>query len=356
MTISNVYKLFSQQLLTQGGLDVLRLVQTPVGDLSTSWLFKNEPLIISKRLRLAYHNPLWPPDNFSTNFGVLIGSMAGRRPAIAAIAPCNHHLPSWVLCLSCSSAPTLALPDHFRVDAGFDGTESNRVTFSGDLLCVFGVLIDTVTSLSAFHAREHDEQYPVDAQSSTNAYGDKAATQEALWRSLLAGIMFEQSPVTKSYRDVLLSCASWTAAPIDRLYGMAYLQYGLPEFLRRNKDLVLCGHTLKDLLLDNASGYHNARTISGKTEDEIEAFEVISRATNLLAWRRLIATREGRIGLATASARQGDRVVVLKGCGMPMLLRPIGNYWKVVGECYLHGCMQAGIAQTLRKSPVVKLE
>lgn len=74
-------------------------------------------------------------------------------------------------------------------------------------------------------------------------------------------------------------------------------------------------------------------------------FEVISRATNLLAWRRLIATKSGRIGLATAASKLGDQIVVLKGCGTTMILRPCDDHLKVIGECYVHGIVNGMVAQ-----------
>jgi len=43
--------------------------------------------------------------------------------------------------------------------------------------------------------------------------------------------------------------------------------------------------------------------------------------------------------LATAAAEMGDTVAVLVGCSTPMLLRKKKDGCQVVGECFLHGCM-----------------
>ena len=41
--------------------------------------------------------------------------------------------------------------------------------------------------------------------------------------------------------------------------------------------------------------------------------------------------------LAPKYAKPGDQVCVLLGCRSSMLLRPAGNQWQVVGECYVPG-------------------
>lgn len=60
------------------------------------------------------------------------------------------------------------------------------------------------------------------------------------------------------------------------------------------------------------------------------------------AGRSIFATQEGYIGLAPLVAQEGDQVCVILGCGSPLLLREVteGQYW-VLGECYVHGLMNA---------------
>ena len=59
--------------------------------------------------------------------------------------------------------------------------------------------------------------------------------------------------------------------------------------------------------------------------------------------RTLCTTDRGYIALAPPYARPGDRISVLLGCPCPMLLRPDGDRWRVVGQCYVPG-LQAGEA------------
>ena len=56
--------------------------------------------------------------------------------------------------------------------------------------------------------------------------------------------------------------------------------------------------------------------------------------------RSFIITEEGYIGIASKATKPGDRVCVLLGSRVPLLLRETsGLQSKVVGECYLHGIM-----------------
>ena len=56
--------------------------------------------------------------------------------------------------------------------------------------------------------------------------------------------------------------------------------------------------------------------------------------------RSFIITNKGYIGIAPKATKPGDRVCVLLGCQMPLLLRKTsGLQFQVVGECYIHGLM-----------------
>jgi hypothetical protein len=76
--------------------------------------------------------------------------------------------------------------------------------------------------------------------------------------------------------------------------------------------------------------------------------EALEWATNALAWRRLIGTHQGRVGLTIPAAKAGDSIMVLLGCNVPMVLRPDGDYWQLVGECYLHGVMDGEVAESVK--------
>jgi hypothetical protein len=57
------------------------------------------------------------------------------------------------------------------------------------------------------------------------------------------------------------------------------------------------------------------------------------------AWKRLFVTSAGFLGVAPFHAQEGDVVCLLLGGEVPYLLRPSGNEYTFVSECYVHGMM-----------------
>jgi hypothetical protein len=55
---------------------------------------------------------------------------------------------------------------------------------------------------------------------------------------------------------------------------------------------------------------------------------------------RLISTHKGYIGLAHAQSTDGDYIVILKGCTVPVILRPFLDGYEVVGMSYIQGIMK----------------
>jgi hypothetical protein len=43
--------------------------------------------------------------------------------------------------------------------------------------------------------------------------------------------------------------------------------------------------------------------------------------------------------MAPEAAQEGDKVAVLYGCNFPVILRPCGDLFKYVGECYVDGLL-----------------
>ncbi|KAI1852878.1 hypothetical protein JX265_012906 [Neoarthrinium moseri] len=55
--------------------------------------------------------------------------------------------------------------------------------------------------------------------------------------------------------------------------------------------------------------------------------------------RRLMVLTAGLLGLAPEGAREGDFIIILFGCSVPLVMRSHGNDFEVIGECYVHGIM-----------------
>ncbi|KAL1597723.1 hypothetical protein SLS60_008209 [Paraconiothyrium brasiliense] len=68
----------------------------------------------------------------------------------------------------------------------------------------------------------------------------------------------------------------------------------------------------------------------------LEARELVRDIT---LWRRLFDTTGGYLGLGPRYIQKGDSICILHGCQFPMVLRPLGESWEIVGEAYIHGLM-----------------
>lgn len=55
--------------------------------------------------------------------------------------------------------------------------------------------------------------------------------------------------------------------------------------------------------------------------------------------RRLARTDVGHIALCPKETAAEDKLVLLQGSDVPFILRPIGDHWQIVGECYVHVLM-----------------
>jgi len=55
--------------------------------------------------------------------------------------------------------------------------------------------------------------------------------------------------------------------------------------------------------------------------------------------RRMMRSKVGFIGLVPRLAIPGDRICVFEGGKVPLILRPNGVLWELIGDSYIHGIM-----------------
>ena len=74
----------------------------------------------------------------------------------------------------------------------------------------------------------------------------------------------------------------------------------------------------------------------------------LRRVQAVICMRRLIKTRDHHfLGLAPMKAKPGDLICILYGCSVPVVLRSFSSpethdqYYEFIGECYVHGLMEA---------------
>ncbi|KAF8860397.1 HET-domain-containing protein [Acephala macrosclerotiorum] len=160
-----------------------------------------------------------------------------------------------------------------------------------------------------------------------------------------ATIMTTTTPISHTARlpEILAICHVWE--PPD-LYTARYTGGGslLDAFVRT----LICGMVKGPLPpdsgdclnMDDCRKAFIACVSKGEQQQNTAIYTFFLQI--FLPGRAFFVTDEGYIGLGPASARPGDRVMVILGCPVPILLRPVPGrreYYQVVGECFVDGLM-----------------
>lgn len=330
LSLSQIYQAFSAHLLAEGKLEILRLVSRPSGAIERGWGGRKVP-----------HHPLTRP--------AMVWLEKVTKTAGSVSPVCPHNLPSWAVCWACPPAPTAQLRASYSAGHIDPAASSALPTIASSTLTTRGVLLDTLTSLSSCHPLEQDQTYPCNhppTPPTSSPYGSLQSIREAFWRTLVADCTREGARCPSSYAW-LLTPQIWEAG-----VGVIYTNgFGLDDFFARNRTLRLGGYALERIVHNGqARSYTDKKWLHGPTQEQLR---VLSWAMNVLAWRRLVGTSAGRIGLSPASAQAGDVVAVLVGCSVPILLRKTGEAWTVVGECYMHGVMYGEVWERVAEGALV---
>jgi hypothetical protein len=72
--------------------------------------------------------------------------------------------------------------------------------------------------------------------------------------------------------------------------------------------------------------------------------------------RRFFVTSRGFFGLGPRNMEEGDAVFVLYGCSVPVVLRPKGEHWSLVGEAFVAGIMDGEVVQATENPNCVMAE
>lgn len=118
----------------------------------------------------------------------------------------------------------------------------------------------------------------------------------------------------------------------------------------------------------------------GFTTDESEALEHATRlfvagnlppekwesqyladaVTRAVMGRRFFTTAKKRMGLGVPEIQLEDRVVVLKGCSVPLVLRAVGDHHVIIGESYVSGIMDGevikGLGEGRYRTRIIRLQ
>ena len=319
-----IFTAFSKSLFMSGDLNGLSLTRSTIPPIGT-WYFKPPHFSRPRAPKLVCRHR-------TVNQG------------------CRHGLPSWVICFSCP--PNLALP----LPRGFSAlpTKPNiaRPFFRDRFLMVQGVVFDTISTLSAFHATESDRKYPQNGPRRTSTYGSESATREVFWRTIVANTDRSNQPAPMEYCTVL-EPSIWNIG----IHGVDDNIYGLKDFYHRNKSLMIFNQTLSQLIYGPKVTRiqklkKQLRTTGRLLRETPLQRDATLRAMRVLGWRRLVTTYGGYLGLVPAGAIVGDVIAVIMGCDVPLVLRPVmgeTSRFTLIGECYVHGIMSGEVAELLEQ-------
>lgn len=292
----------------------------------------------------------------------------------------NSNLPSWV------PDWTQRFPrNHVRWlrNREASGVAKQEASIQGSCLKSRGTLLDTVldvsTKSSSRAADATDCAAPSESSSMANRYGGKAQTSLALSLTLLMDhrskaacptlfrkergehaitylgnlpVRLQECSTSETKGPRIISLHDPLTAILRRLQESGYWD-DFEEFHRLNANMKLLGFHFSDFFLD-ASLFDTLRQdvvgthILRLTDDLIADTKGNMRCAMVaLRGRQLATTKTGWLALVPESTHRGDRVAVLYGCGFPVVLRPSGNGFRYIGECYIHGLMNGELFTSL---------
>ena len=92
--------------------------------------------------------------------------------------------------------------------------------------------------------------------------------------------------------------------------------------------------------------------------DDYDLFNVANvelRVLKMALGRRFCMSESGRMGWIPEAGKTGDVISVLYGCFLPVLLRPKGNAYEMIGTCYIYGIMD-GEAVSAAQEPMQQID
>jgi hypothetical protein len=69
-------------------------------------------------------------------------------------------------------------------------------------------------------------------------------------------------------------------------------------------------------------------------------------------FRNFVISRKGYFGLAPRKTLPGDKICVILGCSVPVVLRKVDKGYRLIGDIYVHGIMKGEVMSELEKGNV----
>jgi hypothetical protein len=180
---------------------------------------------------------------------------------------------------------------------------------------------------------------------SENRYGEARDIRAALQRTLVM-----DHPHLSPESQQILTDIPWYGGTDDTDEPASQRNRGMKQvtesafwtrfdrFRQSNADFSVLGLLFKDF-------YPWIPTMSANVDQGSQFREYSNPVRSLrvcvltLAGRRLMTTQSGYLGLVPEAAKPGDVVAILYGCNFPVILRPRGETYAMIGEAYVDGIM-----------------
>lgn len=123
-----------------------------------------------------------------------------------------------------------------------------------------------------------------------------------------------------------------------------------------NESLTISGLSLREWFKTGQNRWLNwTRLRMEKEVDAIYASALVKKV--LRRGMRLGETVKGRVGWFTEYARSGDKVAILAGCSVPVVLRPLMSEkrYMIVGDNIIMGIMKGKKKSTYETESIIQL-
>ena len=306
---------------------------------------------------------------------------------LAGVQAKQHHSPSWLpdwgpvgvrplYPLRCSwGRGSLDWPTYKAAEATIPSVKfCSEITIECE-----GVLFDEIDGTSGDPwGKNEDQRLARQSKSKDCRYTTQETAFTALWRTVVANTnrWDEPSQAPQEFRflfgqrcrecDVLLSKSGTPTPESSDRVNVSHTDFVVmhrkdaSNFEKRwqaMRMLKLGGLILQRLVQDSLAQL--AATSSESTAQMLEgihlhplwsAFE--HSMGQVYYHRRLFTTMKGYLGVGPQLLRSGDNICILLGCNVPVILRPAGQGYSVIGECYVDGIMDGEVMEFLRAGEV----
>ncbi|KAL9631331.1 MAG: hypothetical protein Q9204_004275 [Flavoplaca sp. TL-2023a] len=288
---------------------------------------------------------------------------AGNLDALARVImqpSVTPNLPSWVLDLDSEKQHIVTVQEWapYRFHKTNLGLPEKQLTFCENdrLLFCEGVIVDAVVSLGAVEISS--SHVHLQAERAISKSRDAIPASNYDWKLALARVLvqdsfyeFSKSPSILNLRWSNLATGgniedwpSYHSSDYDRQFTKhvndASLMLVFQYFFHGNEDFDIGGKSLRDYF---------ASSTDTDCADPLDYQKMVCDVLYTAMSTRLFTTENGSLGTAPHYARLGDKIAVLSNCDMPMVLRPNGQHYEVVGSCFVEGLMKGEVAEAIEQ-------